>query len=73
MRIHISNDLDTTAVALTVTKHLSDATKHRIMDEMLQTVNRDGLVQVYFDPLRPRIGVLISYRLSTVYGRQCGY
>ena len=33
--------------------------KHKVMDQMLEYQNSDGIVQVYFDHERPRIGTLI--------------
>ena len=50
------NDLDTTSIGLTVSDHVDVATKHKIMDEMLKYRNSDGIMQVYFDHSRPRIG-----------------
>ena len=50
------NDLDTTSIGLTVTSHVDFATKMSVMDEMLQYVNKDGIIQTYFDNTRPRIG-----------------
>ena len=50
------NDLDTTAIGLTVSSHVDEATKHQVMDEMLKYRNSDGIIQVYFDHSRPRIG-----------------
>ena len=52
----IRNDLDTTSIGLTVSDHVAMADKHKVMDEMLRYRNRDGIVQVYFDHSRPRIG-----------------
>ena len=49
-------DLDTTSIGLTATKHVSLETKMSVMDEMLTHVNEDGIVQCYFDAMRPRIG-----------------
>lgn len=50
------DDLDTTSIGLSVTNHVDFATKMSVMDEMLQYVNRDGIIQTYFDNTRPRIG-----------------
>jgi len=52
----IRNDLDTTSIGLTVSDHVATADKHKVMDEMLKYRNPDGIVQVYFDHSRPRIG-----------------
>jgi hypothetical protein len=49
--------MDTTSIGLTVARHLDGAAKNRVMDEMLQYRNQDGLMQVYFDHTRPRIGM----------------
>jgi hypothetical protein len=51
------NDLDTTSIGLTVLTHIETQTKHEVMDEMLRFRNKDGIVQVYFDHSRPRIGL----------------
>ena len=53
---HIRNDLDTTSIGLTVSDHVDEATKHKVMNQMLEYQNSDGIVQVYFDHGRPRIG-----------------
>ena len=50
------DDLDTTALGLTVTDDVDIATKHKVMDEMLEYRDSDGIMQVYFDHSRPRIG-----------------
>ena len=49
------------------------ATKHKVMDEMLEYRDSDGIIQVYFDHSRPRIGdysyskiLIISY-LTCIY------
>jgi hypothetical protein len=52
------NDLDTTSIGLTVSTHVDTATKMSVMDEMLGYVNKDGIIQTYFDPSRPRTGTL---------------
>ena len=49
-------DLDTTSIGLTITKHVDHETKMSVMDEMLSYVNKDGIIQAYFDHSRPRIG-----------------
>jgi len=51
-----SNDLDTTALGLTVLPEASEAAKQEVMDKILQLRNSDGIVQVYFDESRPRLG-----------------
>ena len=50
------DDLDTTALGLTVIDDVDTATKHKVMDEMLEYRDSDGIIQVYFDHSRPRIG-----------------
>ena len=51
-----SDDLDTTALGLTVTDDVDTAIKHNVMAEMLEYRDSDGIIQVYFDHSRPRIG-----------------
>ena len=51
-----SDDLNTTALGLTATDNVDMATKHKVMDEMLEYRDSDGIMQVYFDHSRPRIG-----------------
>ena len=50
------NDFDTTSVGLTVSDHIDETTKHKVMNDMLKYVTSDGIIQVYFDHSRPRIG-----------------
>lgn len=54
------DDLDTTSLGLTVID-MDTATKHKIMDEMLEYRNSDGIIQVYFDHSRPRIGEYLFF------------
>lgn len=51
-------DLDTTSIGLTVSTHVDYETKMSVMDEMLTFVNKDGIIQTYFDSSRPRTGAL---------------
>lgn len=53
-------DLDTTSIGLTVSTHVDYDTKMGVMDEMLTYVNKDGIIQTYFDPSRPRTGTSLS-------------
>ena len=55
------DDLDTTALGLTVVDHVDTTTKHKVMDEMLEYLDCDGIIQVYFDHSRPRIGDYFLY------------
>ena len=50
------DDLDTTALGLTVVDNVDTAIKHKVMDEILEYRDSDGIIQVYFDHSRPRIG-----------------
>jgi hypothetical protein len=50
------DDLETTSLGLTVIDDMDTATKHKVMDEMLQYRDADGIIQVYYDHSRPRIG-----------------
>ena len=58
------DDLDTTALGLTVTDDVDTATKHKVMDEILEYRDSDGIIQVYFDHSRPRIGDYFIYLLD---------
>ena len=50
------SDLDMTSIGLTVSNHVDYETKMSVMDEMLAYVNKDGIIQTYFDSSRPRTG-----------------
>jgi hypothetical protein len=50
------DDLDTTALGLSVVDHVDTTTKHKVIDEILEYRDSDGIIQVYFDHSRPRIG-----------------
>ncbi|TRM57278.1 HAD-like domain-containing protein [Schizophyllum amplum] len=52
-------DVDTTSIGMTVARDISEATKHRVMDEMLHLRSSDGVLQVYFDPSRPRVDPVV--------------
>lgn len=54
------HDLDTTSIGLTVSSHVDHETKMSVMDEMLTYVNKDGIIQTYFDSSRPRTGEFTS-------------
>ena len=56
-------DLDTTSIGLTVSTHVDYETKMSVMDEMLTYVNKDGIIQTYFDPTRPRTGTFLAVAL----------
>jgi hypothetical protein len=55
------NDLDTTSLGLTIADHIDATAKHKVMDKMLKYQNSDGIIQVYFDHARPRIGDYYNY------------
>lgn len=55
------NDLDTTSLGLTIADHIDATAKHKVMDKMLKYQNSDGIIQVYFDHARPRIGDYYIY------------
>ncbi|KAG5350211.1 hypothetical protein C0989_012190 [Termitomyces sp. Mn162] len=61
------NDLDTTAIGLTVTEHVDVGTKHKIMDEMLEYRDSDAIIQVYFDHSRPRIDPVICINVLNLF------
>ena len=66
-------DIDTTSIAFTAAPHIvSDSVKHRVMDEMVANRSRDGILQVYFSPTRPRIDGVASINavhMFYTYGR----
>jgi HAD superfamily hydrolase (TIGR01509 family) len=60
-------DADTTSIGLTIAPHVSAATKHRVMDQILSLRSSDGLLQVYFDPTRPRIDPIVCVNVLTFF------
>lgn len=56
-------DLDTTSIGLTVSNHVDVDTKLSVMDEMLTYVNKDGIIQTYFDSSRPRTGLSLAHHI----------
>ncbi|KZT01194.1 HAD-like protein [Laetiporus sulphureus 93-53] len=50
----VPDDLDTTALAFSVVDS-NPAILHAVLDEMLEYVNQDGIIQIYYDYTRPRI------------------
>ena len=58
-------DLDTTSIGLTVSNHVDVETKLSVMDEMLTYVNKDGIIQTYFDSSRPRTGLTFFYHFAS--------
>ncbi|KAF8812869.1 HAD-like protein [Phlegmacium glaucopus] len=61
------DDFDTTAFGLTVTDQVDMATKHKIMDEMLEYRDSDGIIQVYFDHSRPRIDPICCVNILCLF------
>ncbi|KAH8119661.1 HAD-like protein [Phellopilus nigrolimitatus] len=60
-------DLDTTSIGLTVSTHVDHETKMGVMDEMLTYVNKDGIIQTYFDPSRPRTDPIVCVNVLTFF------
>ncbi|EIN08974.1 HAD-like protein [Punctularia strigosozonata HHB-11173 SS5] len=60
-------DLDTTSIGLTVAPHIDDATKRSVMDEMVTYLNKDGIIQTYFDRSRPRIDPIVCINVLTLF------
>lgn len=60
-------DLDTTSIGLTVSTHIDHETKMSVMDEMLTYLNKDGIIQTYFDVSRPRIGKSCIFFLDMLF------
>ncbi|KIJ34139.1 hypothetical protein M422DRAFT_182450, partial [Sphaerobolus stellatus SS14] len=61
------DDLDTTALALTIAPDISEKTRHRVMDEMLQYRNKDRIIQTYFDHSRRRIDPIVCINVLTLF------
>ncbi|RXW24997.1 hypothetical protein EST38_g879 [Candolleomyces aberdarensis] len=64
-------DVDTTSVAYTVLKS-DKALANSVMDDMLQYVDKDGIMQTYFDHTRPRFDPVVCANALTLfymYGR----
>ncbi|KAK7060596.1 hypothetical protein VNI00_001362 [Paramarasmius palmivorus] len=60
-------DADTTSIGLTIAPHVSPITRNRIMDDILQLRNSDGVIQVYFDSSRPRIDPVVCVNVLTLF------
>ncbi|KAL1662218.1 HAD-like domain-containing protein [Schizophyllum commune] len=52
-------DADTSSIGMTIAEGVPEETKHRVMDRMLGLRNADGVLQVYFDPSRPRVDPIV--------------
>lgn len=59
-------DLDTTSVALTVTGRSKEVISS-VMDEMLNYVDKDGIVQTYFDHKRLRFDPVVCVNVLTLF------
>ena len=46
-------DLDTTFIACLMSDHFSPEAKNDIMNEIVTLINKDGIIQTYFDTTRP--------------------
>ncbi|KAE9405549.1 HAD-like protein [Gymnopus androsaceus JB14] len=60
-------DVDTTAIGITCSDHMSLATKNEVMDTILNLRNSDGIPQVYFDASRPRIDPVVCVNVLTLF------
>lgn len=60
-------DSDTSAIGVLVATHLSLSSKHRILDDILRLRNADGIVQLYFDPSRPRVDPVICTNILAAF------
>ncbi|KAJ7621208.1 HAD-like protein [Roridomyces roridus] len=60
-------DQDSTSIALSVSPHFDDATKHSVMDEILTYRNQDNIVTTYFDRTRPRIDPVVCVNVLTFF------
>ncbi|KAJ8086651.1 hypothetical protein PM082_005474 [Marasmius tenuissimus] len=60
-------DADTTSIGLTCSDHLPASKKHQIMDDILKLRNHDDILQVYFDPTRPRIDPVVCVNVLTLF------
>ncbi|PYI35256.1 HAD-like protein [Aspergillus indologenus CBS 114.80] len=62
------DDFDTTSLALVAMDYEPEAA-HPILDEMLEHVNEDGLVPIYFDKSRPRVDAIIALNTLVAFGK----
>lgn len=62
------DDLDTTALALTIMDYDKEVVSS-VMDEMLEYVNDEGIIMVYYDHNRPRIDSVICVNILTLFYR----
>ncbi|KAH8110336.1 hypothetical protein DFH11DRAFT_1514564 [Phellopilus nigrolimitatus] len=60
-------DLDTTSIGLSVSTHVDHETKMSLMDEMLTYVNKDGIIQTFFDPNSPRTDTIVCVNVLTLF------
>jgi hypothetical protein len=59
-------DIDTNSIAASIMKPV-DSIAHSLMDEMLQCANEDGIIQLYYDPSRPRIVPEVATNVLTFF------
>ncbi|KAF9650600.1 HAD-like protein [Thelephora ganbajun] len=59
-------DLDTTSIALTVTGRSKEVISS-VMDEMLNYVDKDGIIQTYFDHRRLRFDPVVCVNVLTLF------
>ncbi|KAF3901748.1 hypothetical protein AA313_de0202117 [Arthrobotrys entomopaga] len=62
------NDFDTSSLAALVLG-LEVETAHQLMDKALGNMNRDGIIQVYEDPNRPRVDHVCSAHMMAFFIR----
>ncbi|KAF9259538.1 HAD-like protein [Marasmius fiardii PR-910] len=60
-------DVDTTSIGFTCSDHLPVSKKHQIMDDIFKLRNHDNILQVYFDPTRPRIDPVVCVNVLTLF------
>ncbi|KAF8210318.1 Haloacid dehalogenase-like hydrolase-domain-containing protein [Mycena galopus ATCC 62051] len=59
-------DLDTTSLGLTIMKR-DEEVANSVMDEMLQYLDRDGIILTYFDHQRPRFDPVVCVNVLTLF------
>ncbi|GES60874.1 HAD-like protein [Aspergillus terreus] len=60
------NDLDTTCLALRVVPH-EDTIVQSLLDKMLEYLDTDGIIQVYFDHERPRVDPVVCVNVFLAF------
>ncbi|KAL5530994.1 hypothetical protein ACEPAG_3870 [Sanghuangporus baumii] len=60
-------DLDSTSLAWTTLPNIDKKAVESVMDEMLKYRNSDGIIEVYFDPSRPRLDPVVCVNTLSLF------